>query len=624
MNIGKEINIWRDIGMMLVIATIIVFSFVTIASANGNDLPYSAPMQDTIKKAMASEKIAESDIEGDPEYNLEILEKNDTHIKLKANTKIVFKDPKGAGYNESWPKFEIKDDLNREGNGTIIPGNYDQNVKDYILSEIQKIPDKEERSKKLKEWENYDFEHGSRTLIVEEIYEITYLEQPNLTEISRSSTSNDILMGFTEIKQVSLIVENKLVILGFVVWWYKAGFEFDGALGLRLPMSASLSLPNDLFDGNKYMLATSIKGIDWNADQYSAALVPPENGNEFVARLKFFIGVKVIIVNIPVIDWYLETDRNYGKSFKTPLGPNEEFPIPDMKLSADDTGIKQCWYGLACFGVGLNIDPDVGSESVTADWNTKGDALGRGSIKYKQPDATYNFGPMFAIDYDDTTDYANVKLSDFNYYFDKCNFDVAANLELGGVLSMFGSPYIHLFNVGCSDITGGLHLGTHSGTNADNIESSAIVKRNIISVPGFENPWIFYTNGIGTFLNNAPGVNSPHSGHITISKEGTNVQLYQIGLVLKPKTSYRLSFKAYSNSGHDLSVSLIKHDSPYTNYGLSGYVVNLGTSWKDYSVDFTTTEFSDIVNDGRLMFWLAPYDANGDQYYIDDVMITRI
>ncbi|NJD51367.1 MAG: hypothetical protein FIB07_00690 [Candidatus Methanoperedens sp.] len=150
---------------------------------------------------------------------------------------------------------------------------------------------------------------------------------------------------------------------------------------------------------------------------------------------------------------------------------------------------------------------------------------------------------------------------------------------------------------------------------------------NAVSNPGFESgtsPWLFYTNGAAKFLNDAQGAGSPHAGHITISLQGTNVQLYQAGLVLDPKTKYILSFKAYSNTGHDLSISLRKQGSPYTNYGLSNYVVNLGTSWAEYSVQINTTGFSTAVSDGRLMFWLAPYDAASDQYYFDDVVLTKV
>jgi len=157
--------------------------------------------------------------------------------------------------------------------------------------------------------------------------------------------------------------------------------------------------------------------------------------------------------------------------------------------------------------------------------------------------------------------------------------------------------------------------------------TTAAESDNIIQNPGFESgtsPWLFYTNGIGTFLNDASGAGSPHASHITISQEGSNVQLYQPGLVLEPNTQYRLSFKAYSNTGHDLSISLHKHGSPYTNYGLSDDVVNLGTSWSEYSTQFTTSGFSGTVNDGRLRFWLAPYDAIGDQYFIDDVILVKV
>ncbi|CAG1001596.1 hypothetical protein METP3_03357 [Methanosarcinales archaeon] len=156
---------------------------------------------------------------------------------------------------------------------------------------------------------------------------------------------------------------------------------------------------------------------------------------------------------------------------------------------------------------------------------------------------------------------------------------------------------------------------------------SSAASINIVSNPGFESgtsPWVFYTNGAGSFLNDVSGVGSLHAGHIKISSQGTNVQLYQAGRALEPNTRYQLSFNAYSNTGHDVSVSIQKHGSPYTKYGLSNYIVNLGTSWKQHSIQFTTSGFSGTVNDGRLMFWLAPYDASGDQFYFDNVILTKV
>ena len=156
---------------------------------------------------------------------------------------------------------------------------------------------------------------------------------------------------------------------------------------------------------------------------------------------------------------------------------------------------------------------------------------------------------------------------------------------------------------------------------------SSAVSNNVVSNPGFESgtsPWVFYTNGAGSFLNDASGDGSLHSGHIKIAKQGTNVQLYQAGMVLEADTLYQLGFKAYSNTGRNITVSIQKHDSPYTSYGISKYAVKLGTSWSGYSIQFKTSGFSGTINDGRLLFWLADTDAPGDQLYFDDVILAKV
>ena len=99
--------------------------------------------------------------------------------------------------------------------------------------------------------------------------------------------------------------------------------------------------------------------------------------------------------------------------------------------------------------------------------------------------------------------------------------------------------------------------------------------------------------------------------------------MYQDSLPLETNTQYWLSFKARSKTGHDLQVALLKQASPYTNYGMKK-TFNLTNVWKRYSVEFTTSGFSGTVNDGRLMFWLAPYDAAGDEYFFDDVVLEQI
>jgi hypothetical protein len=75
-----------------------------------------------------------------------------------------------------------------------------------------------------------------------------------------------------------------------------------------------------------------------------------------------------------------------------------------------------------------------------------------------------------------------------------------------------------------------------------------------------------------------------------------------------------------SNSGHDFSVSVQKHGSPYTNYGLNRYPVNLVARWQTLNIQFTTSGFSSPVSDGRLMFWMADADP-GDIFTIDNVVL---
>lgn len=619
--LNNKKNIWKDIGIVFVVVTIGI-SFMTIASAkNGYQFPEGTPLQNAIKQEISNGNFSVSDIEEIPEYSIDVLEKNESHIKLKSKTVIKFKNPKGAGYaNNKWPKFEVKDDPELRKNGTIRPGNYDQAIKDYIASSIQNITSESERTEALSKWNTYDFESGPRTEIIEETYEITYSNESQ--SLSSESISNGVLMGFTRTPHINWIVEDRKTFLGFEIYYYKAGFELGAAYGLRLPTETNLNTPALMMDDQNYMLSTIINGADWNGAKYTNVNVPSENGNEFVASFSYWLGVNVRIVYYTVVDWHIEGNKDYGRSFKTPIGPSESFPNLDLNLDPTQTGLKMGW-SIAYLGIGLGINPDLSPDKITADWASSGDSVGNGLLEYHAPGTTYNFGPIHTGDYSSETDYANVRLSNFKYYFDQCRFETNAYVRLHLGWTNFGRDWdfpMNLYTLNC----GGSYLGTHLGTSADKVESSVIVKRDIISDSGFEDsPWLFHTDGVGTFSKDGPGFNGGHSGHIAISEQGNNVQLYQDGLRLKSHTSYRLNFKAYSNRGHDLSISVIKHLSPYTNYGLSQYFVNIDTAWKEYVINFVTSELEDM-NDGRLMFWLAPYDEQGDHYYFDDITITKI
>jgi tripartite motif-containing protein 71 len=152
------------------------------------------------------------------------------------------------------------------------------------------------------------------------------------------------------------------------------------------------------------------------------------------------------------------------------------------------------------------------------------------------------------------------------------------------------------------------------------------VQVNLIDNPGFESgtsPWVFYTIETGLFNVKAPVFDGNSAARVTLNNGGTNVQLYQKDLTLEPNTRYRLSFAAYSTTGHDLSIVLLKHASPYTRYGLD-YKADLGTIWQTFTTEFTTSGFKGTVDDGRLMFWLAPFAAAGDTYYIDAIHLEKV
>jgi hypothetical protein len=151
---------------------------------------------------------------------------------------------------------------------------------------------------------------------------------------------------------------------------------------------------------------------------------------------------------------------------------------------------------------------------------------------------------------------------------------------------------------------------------------------NVVANPGFESgksPWVFYTSGTGSFLLSSPGASGSNAAKVTVNIPGDNTQLFQGGVALMPAIQYRLTFKAYSSTGHDLSVFVQRHDSPYTNYGLSGHVFNLTGIWQTFTVVFTTVNFPPPApSNARLRFKFNGFATAGDVYFIDDVSLERV
>ena len=106
---------------------------------------------------------------------------------------------------------------------------------------------------------------------------------------------------------------------------------------------------------------------------------------------------------------------------------------------------------------------------------------------------------------------------------------------------------------------------------------------------------------------------------MTTTKPSGRTQLWQNDIVLQPNTTYELKFWAQSN-GANLQVSLLKQSSPYTDYGIKKKTFDVTQSGQEFTVTFTTTGFSQPVNNARLRFQADK--GKGKVFSIDNVSLT--
>jgi hypothetical protein len=164
----------------------------------------------------------------------------------------------------------------------------------------------------------------------------------------------------------------------------------------------------------------------------------------------------------------------------------------------------------------------------------------------------------------------------------------------------------------------------------DRVEATVTVDSsfsNIVSNSFFESGtsnWVFQTNGHGSFGTTPSPQNFGQAARVDILSNGDNIKLHQSGLPFDPDALYALTFSASSTTGHDLEIVAQKDGEPYTSYGLNGYYVDLTTEMRTYTVEFSTRNFTQSVQDGRLMFWLTPYAKGGDTYLFDNVVLTKL
>jgi uncharacterized repeat protein (TIGR01451 family) len=416
-------------------------------------------------------------------------------VSVTATTTIEFANPQQAGYDE-WPALVVKDNLPEAFSGKVMAGDYTEAYREKLAEQIPGV------------WETYEFGQEPRIYTTTETINITYPpeelpqnppmykkiplrdpipvreilnqgqatydDRPESTALnyppgmpvwapSAAATGEDILTGFTYSgPHIDYTIGDRLEICLFgicgEVYDFKAGFELDWAMGLRLPAHATLAGPDEMRLGGDYNLTTSLTPLDWSAEQYTASGVAPENGNEFALRLYFFAGLRAEIIGIDLCpNCYAELDFDESESFTTPFGSEAEFPIPSITIPIYSIDIAVLYFGL-----GLTIDPHLTSTMLTADWTAVpgSDCSGSGSVTYAAPGAPVTFGLVTAGDIG-PSDRCEVRLDNFRYWFNEFVINLLADLDF----RVFGygawHPTINIASIDLSSITGGLYLSDH-------------------------------------------------------------------------------------------------------------------------------------------------------------------
>jgi len=141
--------------------------------------------------------------------------------------------------------------------------------------------------------------------------------------------------------------------------------------------------------------------------------------------------------------------------------------------------------------------------------------------------------------------------------------------------------------------------------------------RNILVNPTIRPlaPWKTFFNGVATVTTSSTG-----GAKIDIATQGTNMQLYQKDLAIAGDTDYVLYFEARNANNRSVAVKVAKDETPFTNYGLD-QVVALTNDFQTFELPFHST--AGDKTDARLVFQFGPYDLNGTEYQIRNVLLSK-
>jgi len=317
-------------------------------------------------------------------------------------------------------------------------------------------------------WSRYVLGYEPRTFTITESGTVHYpsAAAPSVADASATvATSAEPVLGFT----LGGLHKSKSWEFGWEgVQDLKFTVEVGAGLGLRLPIAVSLASPEPMLEGSSYAASSGVYGVNWSAEQYAAAGLAPEGGDE---SYMYFVAQACIALS-GAIDWGDCAGPNFRRSadFTTPFGAGASFPLPTFSYGLADFGIA---------GVDLDVSPSAGSDKITATWGASAEALGGGGLLYSSPDIAAALSPVLAVDGPGTAHYG---LSDLRYYFNQFAITLGVtlwvDLDLPWPIPDWEDSWSRdLVTFDLSNLIGALDLsvGVHSGTTPTGLSLDAAI-----------------------------------------------------------------------------------------------------------------------------------------------------
>lgn len=387
-------------------------------------------------------------------------------------------------------------------------------------------------------------------------------------------------------------------------WYLTVGVDIDIQFGLRLPIEVTLEYPEQMAVGNDYTIHTTLDPV--NKTDFDELLLT------FKANIWAQAGLAGISIPRTVL-WGPDVDES--QSFITPLGSNSaplfltlrinifdiiEHVFPSLKGVIDVISHVVVPY--------LTVQPTFGSRSITANATVTGDArvVDGAALNWSEPHQTLDF-VVYADEYDSSTNYSRLVLSDFRYYFTNFGVDFWLELDFNDTINWFlgiANPIFHIYTLDMSWIN--RYIGTRSVTSHSGYPGSIYVTIYVDRIanppplpPPPEDVAISYASVYPSKVFSGQDVNvSIDTKNLGNVYETFNVTVYADDIVIDRWTVAGL------NSGEEIERSF--------NWNTAGF-----SPWHTYNI---TTEASELPNEtdtennvlfaGAVQIVLLPPQAN--------------